>query len=263
MLKARIELRGQATLAHADVGISVDQAVDVARDSAEIVLLERDFGVLAEAILDGRRTFANLLKYITITTSANFGNMISMAIGTMFLPFLPMTPAQILLNNFLSDMPSLALAGDRVDPKGVLRAPRWDMPAIRRFMFVLGLLSTCFDLLAFAVLDFVFRVEEITFHTAWFMTSLLSELGVPLVLRTRRSVFQSRPGGRVLALIMMVAVIACILPSISELSGAFGFGALPPPVLASVGAIVLCYLLATEGAKTWYFAHPRYGGAVQ
>ena len=177
----------------ADVGISVEEAVDVARESADIILLSRDLDVLRSGVEDGRRTFANTLKYISITTSANFGNMVSMALATPLLPFLPLAAKQILLNNFLSDVPSIAISSDNVDPDRVSRPQRWSIKEIRRFMIVFGLISSVFDLLTFAVLLLVFHANEATFQTSWFMISLLTELAVVLVLRTHRPAFRSCP----------------------------------------------------------------------
>ena len=162
----------------ADVGISVDQAVDVARESADIVLLRPDLAVLERGIGEGRRTFANTLKYIQITTSANFGNMISMALATPLLPFLPLTATQILLNNFLSDLPSMAISTDRVDGNHLKSAQRWNLAEVRRFMLVFGLISSLFDLLTFWLLLKVFHASEALFQTAWFVVSLLTELAV-------------------------------------------------------------------------------------
>ena len=169
----------------ADVGISVEGAVDVARESADIILLRRDLDVLRTGVEDGRLTFANTLKYISITTSANFGNMVSMALATPLLPFLPLAAKQILLNNFLSDVPSIAISSDNVDPDRIARPQRWSIREIRRFMIVFGLISSAFDMLTFAVLLLVFHASEATFQTSWFLISLLTELAVVLVLRTR------------------------------------------------------------------------------
>ena len=182
------------SLAAADVGISVHGAVDVAREAADIVLLQPDLDVLRRGVEDGRRAFANTLKYIGITTSANFGNMVSMALATPFLPFLPLAAKQILLNNFLSDVPSIAISTDNVDPEQVARAERWNLREVRRFMVVFGLVSTAFDLLTFALLLLVFRAAKAEFQSAWFLVSLLTELAVVLVLRTRGPAWRSRPG---------------------------------------------------------------------
>lgn len=242
----------------ADVGISVDQAVDVARDSADIVLLDRDLGVLRQGVVDGRRTFANTLKYISITTSANFGNMISLAIGTLFLPFLPLLASQILLNNFLSDMPSLAIATDRVDPDTVARAPRWDIRGIRAYMVVFGLISTVFDLMTFGLLAAVFRAPEAEFQSAWFVISLLTELAVVLVLRTRRPAWQSLPGPILVAATVLVGAVAIAVPYLGAVSAAVGLVPLPMPLLITAIAVVAAYIVTTEAAKrVFYRRAPR------
>ncbi|MGB5556755.1 MAG: magnesium-translocating P-type ATPase [Paracoccaceae bacterium] len=237
----------------ADVGISVDQAVDVARDSADIVLLQRDLDVLRQGIVDGRRTFANTLKYIQITTSANFGNMISMGLGTLFLPFLPLTAAQILLNNFLSDIPSMAISTDRVDPDAVAAAPRWDIAGIRAYMVVFGLISTVFDLLLFGVLVGVFHSAEAQFQSTWFVVSLLTELVVVLVLRTRRPSWQSVPGRLLLVSTIAVFVVAVALPYLGRFSAWIELVPLPLPLLATGFAVILAYIGATEIAKYYFY----------
>ena len=173
----------------ADVGISVEEAVDVARESADIILLRRDLDVLRTGVEDGRRTFANTLKYISITTSANFGNMVSMALATPLLPFLPLAAKQILLNNFLSDIPSITISSDNVDPDRVSQPQRWNIKDIQLFMVVFGLISSVFDLATFAVLLLVFHADQPTFQTFWFVVSLLTELAVVLVLRTHQTRF--------------------------------------------------------------------------
>jgi Mg2+-importing ATPase len=241
----------------ADVGISVDSAVDVARDSADIVLLQRDLGVLQRGIADGRRTFANTLKYISITTSANFGNMVSMAIATMYLPFLPLTAAQILLNNFLSDFPSVAISTDNVDPETVAVAPRWDIKGIRSFMVVFGLVSTLFDFLTFALLNEVFHAGVAEFQSTWFLISLMTELAVVLILRTRRRSWQSVPG-RVLWLSTVVMLIAALaVPYLGPVSAWVGLIPLPIPLALTSVAIVAGYIAATEAAKAWYYRRDR------
>jgi Mg2+-importing ATPase len=237
----------------ADVGVSVEGAVDVARDSADVVLLNRDLDVLRQGVVDGRRTFANTLKYVAITTSANFGNMISMAIGTLFLPYLPLLASQILLNNFLSDFPSIAISTDRVDPETVKTAPRWDIGRIRAYMIVFGLVSTLFDLITFVALVYVFNATESLFQSAWFVVSLMTELAVVLVLRTHRPSWRSRPGGLLVLSTCAVAGLALSLPYLGAVSGWFGLVPLPPHVLASALSVVALYVGATEISKRLFF----------
>ena len=237
----------------ADVGISVDQAVDVARESADIVLLQPDLDVLRRGVDDGRRTFANTLKYISITTSANFGNMVSMALATPLLPFLPLSAKQILLNNFLSDLPSIALSTDNVDAERVARARRWDVVEVRRFMVVFGLISTCFDLLTFFVLFNVFDATESTFQTGWFVVSLLTELAVVLVLRTHGPALSSTPGRLLLWTTIAVAAAALVVPFLGPLARVFGFIPLSWPLLGAMIAIVGGYVVTTELAKRWFY----------
>jgi len=237
----------------ADVGISVDQAVDVARESADIVLLRRDLDVLRTGVEDGRRTFANTLKYISITTSANFGNMVSMALAAPLLPFLPLVAKQILLNNFLSDVPSLAISTDRVDAARLTHPQRWDLREVRRYMVVFGLVSTVFDLLTFGALVLLFRAGEASFQTAWFVVSLLTELGVVLVLRTRGPAWRSRPSPLLLWTTAGAMAFALTVPFLGAASALFGFVPLGATEVAGVVGIVVAYLLATEVAKRRFF----------
>jgi P-type Mg2+ transporter len=241
----------------ADVGISVEGAVDVARESADIVLLRPDLGVLDRGIVEGRRTFANTLKYIRITTSANFGNMISMALATPLLPFLPLTATQILLNNFLSDLPSMAISTDRVDADHLNAAQRWNLAEVRRFMVVFGLISSAFDLLTFALLWKVFDAGPALFHSAWFVVSLLTELAVVLVLRTRAAVWHSRPSALLLWTTLGVMALALALPFMGPLARVLGFVPLSVPMAATLVTIVLAYLGATEAAKRWFWRRRR------
>ncbi len=244
----------------ADVGISVDGAVDVARESADVVLLHRDLDVLRGGVEHGRRTFANTLKYISITNSANFGNMISMALAAAVLPFLPLAAKQILLNNFLSDIPSIAISTDRVDESSVATAQRWDVAEVRRFMIVFGLVSTAFDLLTFALLLLVFEASESVFQTTWFVVSLLTELAVVLVLRTRLPMLKSVPSATLLWLTVVVAALTLAIPYAGSLATAFGFVPLPAQLFATVLAIVAGYVVITEFAKArFYRARSRCG----
>ena len=233
----------------ADVGISVEGAVDVARESADIILLSRDLDVLRSGVEDGRRTFANTLKYISITTSANFGNMVSMALATPLLPFLPLAAKQILLNNFLSDVPSIAISSDNVDPDRVSQPQRWNIKDIQRFMVVFGLISSVFDLVTFAVLLLVFHADQATFQTFWFVVSLLTELAVVLVLRTHRPAFRSRPSRLLLWATLAVAVATLAIPFLGPLSSVFGFVPLSALQMGTVIAIVIGYIAATEGGE--------------
>ncbi|MBX9759036.1 MAG: HAD-IC family P-type ATPase, partial [Beijerinckiaceae bacterium] len=233
----------------ADVGISVESAVDVARESADIVLLKPDLGVLRIGVEDGRRTFANTLKYISITTSANFGNMVSMALATPLLPFLPLAAKQILLNNFLSDAPSAAISTDNVDPEQLSAPQRWDIADIRRFMIVFGLVSSVFDLITFAALLTWLKASEATFQTAWFMVSLLTELVVVLILRTRRPAFRSRPSSLLMWLTLAISALALATPFLGPVSAAFGFTPLSAREMFACIAIVALYAAATEATK--------------
>ncbi len=242
-----------AALRAADVGISVAEAVDVARESAGIILLDRDLSVVRRGVEDGRRTFANTLKYISITTSANFGNMVSMALATPLLPFLPLAAKQILLNNFLSDLPSIAISSDNVDPERVAGPQRWNVREIQRFMVVFGLISSAFDLLTFGVLLYVFRAGEATFQTSWFMISLLTELAVVLVLRTRRPAFRSRPSRLLVISTLVVGAATLAIPFLGGPSALFDFVPLSVGQMGAVVAIVGGYVVATEIGKAWFF----------
>jgi Mg2+-importing ATPase len=233
----------------ADVGVSVDTAVDVARETADIVLLEHSLTVLRDGIEEGRRVFANTMKYVYTTSSANLGNMMSMAALSLAVPFLPLLPKQILLNNFLSDLPAMAIAGDRVDAETVERPRRWQVARIRDFMLGFGLISSAFDLLTFALLLLVLHVATEEFRTAWFVESLLTELAILLVVRTQRPLFRSRPSAAVLWSSVAVAVVAVALPYLPVIAPTFGFVPLPPLLMALLLAITLAYTVANEWAK--------------
>ena len=241
-----------AALHAADVGISVESAVDVAKEAADIVLLERDLQVLAQGVRIGRTTFANTLKYMLITISANFGNMISMAGASIFLPFLPLLPKQILLNNLLSDLPAMTIATDAADPELVAQPRSWDIRLIRNFMLVFGLVSSIFDYLTFGALLFVMRASETQFQTSWFIESLMTELLIILIIRTRRSVLKSRPRWMLGIAIMAVAVVALVLPY-TALGAMFGFVPLPLAFVLLLLAITIFYLIASELTKQWFY----------
>jgi Mg2+-importing ATPase len=241
----------------ADVGISVDQAVDVARESADIILLKPDLDVLRQGVEDGRRTFANTLKYINITNSASFGNMVSMALGTPLLPFLPMTATQILLENFLSDLPSITISTDNVDPETVKSPERWNIKDVKRFMIVFGLISSLFDLLTFAILLLVFHSGAAIFQTTWFVISLLTEVAVVLVLRTRGPAFRSKPSRMLLWSTIIMSVVALAIPYLGRPASAFGFVPLSALQMGTVLVITAGYIAATEGAKVWYYKTPK------
>ena len=232
----------------ADTSLSVEQAVDVAREAADFVLLERGLDVIRRGIEEGRTTFANTLKYVLITTSANLGNMVSMAAVSLFLPFLPLTAGQILLNNFLSDVPAVGLADDSVDPELVDRPRRWDIRFIGRFMIVFGLVSAVFDFLTFGVLQIVFRATPELFRTGWFVESLLTELVIALVVRTRRPFFRSRPGKVLLIATIGLVVVTFAIPYL-PFASALGFVPLPGTLVAAISGITVLYVVATELTK--------------
>ena len=248
-----------AAMHAADVSVSVDKAVDVAREAADFILLEHDLGVLRDGIAQGRQSFANTLKYVNITTSANFGNMISMALVSMFLPFLPLLAKQILLNNFLSDLPAVGIAGDAVDADMIGKPRRWDIGELRRFMIVFGLISSVFDFLTFGVLLYVFHASPETFRTGWFVESLLTELAIILVVRTYRPLHRSRPGALLLYSTLAVAAITVALPYVPIIADALGFVPLPWPLAATMIAITGLYTCASELAK--WVVHRRNGAA--
>ena len=236
----------------ADTSLSVEQAVDVAREAADFVLLERDLGVLRRGIEAGRTTFANTLKYVLTTTSANLGNMISMAIASLFLPFLPLLAGQILLNNFLSDIPAVGIGNDAVDEEQVARPRHWNMSFIGRFMLEFGALSSVFDLLTFGLLLLVFRATVAEFRTGWFVLSLLTELVIALVVRTRRPFYRSRPGALLLTSTWILALVALAMPYLPRVD-VLGFVPLPLSLLLALVGITLGYVAAAEALKHWFY----------
>ena len=241
----------------ADIGISVDTAVDVAKDAADIVLLEKDLGVLIEGVREGRITFANTLKYVFMATSANFGNMFSMAGISLFIPFLPLLPKQILLTNLMTDFPEMTIATDRVDDEMVDHPRRWDIRAIRKFMITFGLVSSVFDYLTFGLLLLVLRANESQFRTGWFLESVLSASIIVLVIRSRKPFFRSRPGKYLLLTTLLVAAITLILP-FTPLGNVFGFAPLRFSTCLLLLLIVVVYIIGAEITKTIFYKKVKF-----
>jgi Mg2+-importing ATPase len=236
----------------ADVGISVDTAVDVAKESAAIVLLDKDLGVLLQGVRQGRRTFANTMKYVFTTTSANFGNMLSMAGAAVLLPFLPLLPYQILLINFLTDLPATTIATDRVDPEQLDRPQSWNLGFVRSFMIVFGLVSSVFDFLTFGVLRLGFGADATVFRSGWFLESVATELLVLFVLRTRRPFFRSQPS-RLLAAASLGILAVTLLVLYGPFGSVLGLEPLPPAILGALTVITFGYVAATEIAKRAFY----------
>jgi Mg2+-importing ATPase len=239
----------------ADVGISVEGAADVAKEAADMILLQNDLDVLAEGVREGRRTFVNVMKYIMMGTSSNFGNMFSMAGGVLLLPFLPMLPIQILLNNLLYDLSEIAIPTDRVDEEAIARPGRWDMATVRRFMLLFGPISSVFDFVTFGVLLWAFHADAILFHTSWFLESLFTQVLVIFIIRTRRSFVASRPSPFLVASSLGTLAVALLIPY-TPLGTWLHFVAPPLSVLGALLAITVVYLAATDLAKRMIF-RPR------
>ncbi len=236
-----------------DVSLSVDSAVDVAREAADFVLLEHDLEVLVDGVREGRRTFANTLKYVFIATSANFGNMFSMAGASLFLPFLPLLPKQILLINLLTDFPEMTIASDDVDPELVERPRRWDIHFIRRFMVVFGLVSSVFDYLTFGVLIWL-NATTAQFRTGWFIESIVSAALIVLVVRSRRPFFRSRPSKLLLLATVAVVIVAVALPHLPAAS-VLGFQTMPAHFYPIVALIIIAYVISAELVKHIFYRH--------
>lgn len=236
----------------ADVSLSVDNAVDVAKESADFVLMEKNLEVLSRGIVMGRTTFANTLKYIQVTTSANFGNMFSMAGASLFLPFLPLLPKQILLINFLSDFPAITIANDSVDKETVEKPLRWDIHFIRDFMFVFGLVSSVFDYLTFALLFIGFDAKHGLFQSSWFTFSVLTELLVLLVMRTQKRFYRSKPAPILLYSSIVVGIITMLIPYL-PFRQYLGMEPIKPMLLLSLFLILGLYVIVTEIAKYYFY----------
>ncbi len=242
-------------LHHADVGISVDTATDVAKDAASIVMMRKDLGVLADGVVEGRRIFANTMKYVLMATSSNFGNMFSLVGASLIVPFLPLLPTQVLLNNLLYDISQTTIPSDHVDPEQLRRPAHWDIGFIRRFMTVFGPLSSIFDFTTFAILIVAFgaRSNPELFRSGWFVESLLTQTLVVFVIRTRRSPFwTSRPALPLLASTLGCAAVAVAFPY-SPLAGTFGFTAPSPALLGTIVLLAAAYLVLVDTTKRWFY----------
>jgi Mg2+-importing ATPase len=250
-----------ATALHAaDVSLSVDNAVDVAKEAADLILMRRDLGAIHRGVLEGRRTFANIRKYLLMGTSSNFGNMFSMAGASLFLPFLPLLPAQILVNNLLYDISEIPIPLDHADPEDIARPQKWDMALIRDFMWTLGPVSSLFDFLTFFVLLALFEANVALFRTGWFIESLATQVLVIFVIRTRASPFACAPSRALAATCLAVIAVAVALP-FTRAAGPLGFVAPPWTLFPVLAGLTVSYLMLAEWAKRGFYrrraSHPR------
>ncbi len=240
----------------ADVGISVENAVDAAKEAADFVLMEKDLMVLADGIKEGRKTFANTLKYIYISTGSTFGNMCSVAAASLILPFLPMLPKQILLTNFITDFPYLTVADDNVDAEQLEKPGKWDLKLIRNYMVVFGLHSSLFDMITFLTLLYVLKVKEADFQTGWFVESVLSELFILFIIRTHKNFFTSKPAQSLFILSSIGLVFTLALPYM-PFAKYVGLVPLPALNLGVILLIVTAYILTADLLKVWFFKKYR------
>jgi Mg2+-importing ATPase len=237
----------------ADVGISVDGAVDVAKEAADIVLLKKDLGVLRQGVEEGRRTFANTLKYVFMATSANFGNMFSMAGASLFLDYLPLLPMQILLMNLMTDFPEMAISTDSVDREMVDKPRRWDIKFIRRFMLAFGVLSSVFDYLTFGALLFILSAGMKEFRTGWFLESVISAALIVLVIRTRRPSFRSKPGRNLMIATLAVIGATLVIPYTPRLGELLNFTSIPAEFILLLLGILALYFIGAEATKKAFY----------
>lgn len=241
-----------AALHAADVGISVENAVDVAREAADFVLMEKNLSVIADGIREGRKTFANTLKYIYINTGSTFGNMFSVAAASLLLPFLPMLPKQILLTNFITDFPYLSVASDEVDEEQIKSPGILDMKSVRNYMVIFGIHSSLFDVFTFAVLFYFLQVTESAFQTGWFVESVVSELFILFIVRTHKNFVKSRPARSLFLLSVLGFLLTIALPYM-PFAAKLGFVPLPPLQLGAMLLIVAAYIITADLLKVWFF----------
>lgn len=246
----------------ADVGVSVDSATDVAKDAADVVLLEKDLGVLATGVRQGRRVFNNTMKYVLMGTSSDFGNMLSAALGSVVLPFLPMAPSQVLLQDLMYDSSQLTIPSDKVDPEQTAKPSHWRIEYIRKFMVVFGLASSIFDFATFGLMLFVFHAKAAEFQTGWFVESLATATLIVFAIRTRRvPFFRSRPSVQLVASVLFIVALGCAITYL-PIGGWFGFVPLPLPFFGALVAMVVAYLLVVETAKRMLFRDVASAGAA-
>ena len=241
----------------ADIGIAAPNAVDIARDASDVVMLKPGLNVLHDGIMEGRRAFGNVMKYLLMGTSSNFGNVLSMAAASVVLPFLPMLPTQVLLNNFLYDLSQLTIPTDNVDPEYIQKPQQWDIATIRRFMVLIGPISSFYDFLTFYILLRVFHAGEAEFHTGWFVESLATQTLVLLIIRTMRSPLLSRPSNALLVTITFVVLAGLWLPY-SHFAKRLGFVSLPVHYFIFLLFATGTYLLFVEFAKRRLFGNLAY-----
>ena len=237
----------------ADVGISVNTGAEVAKEAADIVLLEKNLRVLGNGIVAGRKTFGNITKYIMNTISANYGNMFTVALSSLFLRFIPLLPKQILLNNFISDIPLLAIATDNVDPSLIKKPKRWNIGLIAHFMLYFGLISSVFDFATILPLIFIWKASPELFRTAWFVESSLSEMIVTFAIRTQLPFYKSRPGMWLLVLSVVSGLIVVWLPFVFFGKEIFSFVSLPIPVVMWIVLVLVGYFICVELVKKYFF----------
>jgi len=234
----------------ADVGISVNNAVDIAKDTADIILLKKDLTVLKDCVLDGRKTFVNILKYIRMGASSNFGNMFSMIFASILLPFIPMLPIQIILNNFLYDFSQIAIPSDNVDPQLIAKPTPWNVKSIKKYIFTIGPISSLFDIITFLVLYFIFKTNPSTFQTGWFLESIITQTFIIHIIRTQKIPFiQSKPSKSLLLSSLTVITIGIIITMTTSFSHLLGFTPLSPLILITIAIISILYLITTQLLK--------------